>query len=165
MAQAGATLELARLARDENVSFAVETSGHADSSSLLELASLGALFLYDIKGVDDKKHIENTGVSNGTVLSNLDALVTAGADVILRLPLIPGMNDSERDLELLSNLISEYRDGIIRAEIMPYHRIGLGKTSSLGRAADDIAEIPDGKQFADGWREALSGCGVKIIVN
>ena len=163
--QADAVTYLARRAKDEGISFAVETCGYTDAEALLGLARLGCLFLYDIKGVDDEKHAANTGVSNRRILSNLDALLSEGADVIVRMPLVPGCNDSERDLELLSDLLSGLRGRIRRAEIMPYHRIGLGKVSSLGGEPGETGKIPDGKAFAEGWREALAPSGVEIKVN
>ena len=165
LVQADAVTYLARRAKDEGISFAVETCGFVGAAAFSELVRLGCLFLYDIKGVDDEKHAANTGVSNRTVLSNLDALLSEGADVVVRMPLIPGYNDSRRDLELLSDLLSGLRGRIRHAEIMPYHRIGLGKVSSLGGEPGETGKIPDGKAFAEGWREALAPSGVEIKVN
>ena len=164
LAQSGAVINLAKRAKDENISFAVETSGYGDREALFELNSLGCLFLYDIKGIDDEKHKINVGVSNGTILSNLEALADAGADLILRLPLIPGYNDTERDLELLSGFLSKYRGRVRRAEIMPYHRIGLGKLAALGREAKEVSDIPDGKAYSGRWRLLLSESGVNITI-
>ena len=163
--QKDAVLYLARRAADEGISFAVETCGFGDADVLSELSRLGGLFLYDIKGIDDEKHIANTGASNKTILSNLGSLISAGADVIIRMPLVPGYNDQPRDLELLSEFLSGLRGKIRRAEIMPYHRIGLGKAASLGKDTGEIGKIPDGRAFAEGWREALSSSGVEIKVN
>ena len=165
LVQKDALLYLARRAKEEGISFAVETSGFGDTEALLKLAGLGCLFLYDIKGIDDEKHAQNTGVSNRPIISNLDALISAGADVIVRMPLVPGYNDSERDLKLLSEFLSGLRGKIRRAEIMPYHRIGLGKARSLGTDPGETGKIPDGRAFADGWREALSSSGIDIKVN
>ena len=164
LSQKEALVRLAKLSRDANISFAVETSGYGDASALSRLASLGSLFLYDLKGADDEKHIANTGVSNKTIISNLDMLAGAGADIILRLPLVPGYNDSGRDLRAISALISKYKGKVRHAEIMPYHRIGLGKIPSLGREAGD-ENIPDGREFCDRWKAVLEDSGVDIIVN
>ena len=163
--QKEALLDLARRAKEAGVSFAVETCGYGDTEALLDLSRLGCLFLYDVKGIDDEKHAVNTGVSNRRILSNLDALFSAGADVIVRMPLVPGYNDSERDLELLAGFLGSIRDKILRAEIMPYHRIGLGKASSLGIDVGEMGKVPDGKEFADRWLGALSPSGVEIKVN
>ena len=163
--QKEALLDLARRAKEAGVSFVVETCGYGDAEALLDLARLGCLFLYDVKGIDDEKHRANTGVSNKRILSNLDALLSAGADVIIRMPLVPGYNDSENDLALLAGFLGKLRGRIRHAEIMPYHRIGLGKAPSLGIDPGRISEIPDGKAFAEKWRAALLPSGVEIKIN
>ncbi len=163
--QKEAVLYLARRAKDEGISFAVETCGVGDTASLAGLARLGCLFLYDIKGIDDEKHVANTGSSNGQVLSNLGAILSEGADVVIRMPLVAGYNDSENDLALLADFLGKLRGRIRRAEIMPYHRIGLGKAPSLGIDPGRISEIPDGKAFAEKWRAALLPSGVEIKIN
>ncbi len=165
LAQKDAVIYLAKRCFEENVGFAVETSGYADPAALSELASLGCLFLYDIKGTDPEKHLKNTGASNDLILSNLKMLADGGADVILRLPLIPGYNDSDEDLSSLKELLSEYSGRVIRADIMPYHRMGLGKADALGVKIGDISAVPDGKQFSDRWLAALDGCGVDVTAN
>ena len=165
MLQKDAVIYLSERCRQEGVGFALETSGYTDPDALCTLASRGCLFLYDIKGVDPEKHRKNTGVPNDLILSNLDMLAGIGADMILRLPLVPGYNDTDGDLYMLKELISGYSDRIRRAEIMPYHRIGLGKTSALGEDSEKMSEVPDGRQFAERWLSALEGCGAEIVVN
>ena len=56
------------------------------------------LFLYDLKLMDDDRHRKYTGVSNRLILSNLQRLSAGGAQVIVRIPLIPGVNDDEQNL-------------------------------------------------------------------
>ena len=165
LAQPEALLALAELSDAAGIHFAVETSGYGDEGVLLELASLGTLFLYDVKGIDPARHEANTGVSNEIILSNLSRLIARGADIILRLPLIPGMNDSERDLDQLRVFLAEQKDHIRRAEIMPYHRIGTGKAEDLGRDAAHLRAVPDGGSFADGWKRRLEDSGAQIVVN
>ena len=163
--QAEAAIYLAKRAASDGVSFAVETSGVGPRDALLRMASLGALFLYDLKGADPERHMKNTGVPLETVTDNLDALTGAGADVILRLPIIPGYNDSEDDLSKMTKLLSRFAGKVRRAEIMPFHRIGIGKMPSLGLDAGELSTVPDGKDMAKRWREILSNSGVPIISN
>ena len=165
LAQAEGVEYLARRAAEDGIGFAVETSGYGDAASLARLASLGTLFLYDIKGTDCEKHIKNTGVSCAPILDNLRMLASLGADIILRIPLIPGFNDSEEDLDGLCSLISEYREKIRGAQIMPYHKIGLGKARSLGRDTSETENVPDGAAFANAWKSSLERSGVQIKVN
>ncbi len=164
LSQAPSVLYLAKRAAEEGISFAVETSGYGNVEDVVSLAESGSLFLYDIKGIDDEKHVRNTGVSNSLILSNFEAALSAGADVIVRMPLIPGYNDSERDLSLMSDFLSDHRGSILHAQIMPYHRIGVGKIADVGGDASEASAIPDGRAFADRWLGLLGGSGVDIKV-
>ena len=165
LCQPEAAVYLAERAASDGVSFAVETSGACPRDVLLRLSRLGALFLYDLKGADPERHMKNTGVALSLVTENLDALTGAGADVILRLPIIPGYNDSENDLSLMRKLLSRYAGKVRRAEIMPFHRIGIGKMRSLGLDPGELAGVPDGKSAAAALCDELSGEGVPIITN
>lgn len=165
LAQAEGVIRLAELAKEDGISFAVETSGYCGGEALRKLNDLGALFLYDIKGVDGDLHVKNTGVPNEKILCNLEMLADLGADIILRLPLVPGYNDSEEALSSLAALLVRYAGKVRRAEIMPYHRIGVGKYAALGRDNESLRKIPDGKDMCEKWLSSLGNAGVEIITN
>lgn len=88
-------------------------------------------FLYDLKLIDPVKHNNYTSVSNKLILSNLHKLSTAGAHIIIRIPLIPGINDDEENLQNSAAFMAALPalDGV---EIMPYHDIGVAKFNALG---------------------------------
>lgn len=163
--QGDAAVYLSERAASDGVSFAVETSGVGSGEHLRRLADNGALFLYDLKGADPERHLKNTGVSLDVVLNNLDMLTGMGADIILRLPIIPGYNDSESDLSKMVELLARCAGKVRHAEIMPYHRIGLGKLGAMGRGAGDLASVPDGRDMAENWQRILSSSGLTVITN
>ena len=109
----------------------VDTSGHAAWENIELVLPLTDLFLYDVKLMDAKKHIQYTGMSNKLILSNLSKLSQAGSHLLVRIPLIPGINDGPEDLtqcaSYLANLPS--LDGVA---FMPYHDIGVAKYQALG---------------------------------
>lgn len=158
-----AVLELVKMAKEAGIRSAVETSGFGKPAFYLEMAHLGVMFLFDIKGIDRETHKRNIGVYPDLIHQNLDALISAGAQIILRLPLIPGKNDSKHDLALLTDFLRERKEGILYAEIMPYHSLGRDKNLAAGRAVYD--PIPDGKAFAPAWKEKLSQSQVEIRIS
>lgn len=83
-----------------------------------------------MKFIDPDKHRDYTGVSNELILSNLQALVESGRPVIIRLPLIPGANDSQEQVRQLAGLA--WALGLRRIDLLPYHRIGIDKYRRLG---------------------------------
>lgn len=110
---------------------AVDTSGYAESSVLLAVARHTDLFLYDLKLIDPGRHLAHTGVDNAQVLSNLRLLSEAGAAIIVRMPLIPGVND---DPESIASA-GEFLAGLPRSHpvhLLPFHRAASAKYAKLG---------------------------------
>ncbi len=130
--QADFTLELLRLSKDAGVSFAIETCGIGSREFYEKAAALGTTFLYDIKCIDAELHRKLTGADNTHIISNLEFLMDIGADIIIRLPLIPDCNDSDGDIALLAAFLNENKCRYRYAEIMPYHSLGTGKSDKIG---------------------------------
>ncbi|MBE6587233.1 MAG: glycyl-radical enzyme activating protein [Ruminococcaceae bacterium] len=131
--QADFALEIIEKARCEGVGVAIETCGMGKREFYEKARELGATFLYDIKCMDPERHRELTGASNERILSNLRYLLSEGADVIIRLPMIPGINDRDEDIDALCRFLSENEERIRYAELMPYHSFGVSKAERLGK--------------------------------
>lgn len=116
----------------------VDTCGFAPWEHLEAVAGLTDLFLYDLKLIDDRRHKRYTGVSNALILNNLTRLCAIHAQIWIRMPLIPGINDSPEDLESAAGFISKL-PGVKRVDLLPYHATALGKFARLGK------EYPLGK--------------------
>jgi pyruvate formate lyase activating enzyme len=139
----------------------IDTSGFADAGVLMEAARRTDLFLYDLKIIDPLKHRANTGVENTKILANLRLLSAAGADILIRIPLIPGVNDSESDIAAAGEFIA----GLPRphpVHLLPYHGAANGKYRKLGlRYRGEQLMPPNGKQVAD-TAQRLSHMGLKV---
>jgi len=110
---------------------ALETNGLFPSEHIPELVKHTDLFLYDIKHTDEVEHLKWTSVSNQRIVENLSAICKHNADVILRCPIIPGVNDNDNHFSELSKLRIRY--GCIREiELMPYHNAGRDKWEKQG---------------------------------
>lgn len=142
---------------------AVETSGHAEAGPLLKAARLTDLFLYDLKALDPGKHRAHTGVDNTLILSNLRMLSAAGADIVVRIPLIPGVNDDEKEIAAAGEFIA----GLPRrhaVHLLPYHRAANGKFRKLGlRYRGEKLDPPAGAHVAHVARR-LSRFGFKVEI-
>lgn len=159
-AQPEFTISLIRAAKCENISAAVETCGYGRADFFRQAAELGAVFLYDIKVMDPDRHKALTGVSNTRILDNLRMLMDMGADITLRLPLIPGVNDTAGDISALVSFMKENDGRFHHAEIMPYHTMGVGKSAALGRTATVYEE---GEKFTDKWLKTFEELGYKVF--
>ena len=163
--QPQAALALLKLAKEAGINAVIETCGFGKPEFFRQAAELNATFYYDIKAICAPLHQELTGVSNERILENLRMLMALGARIVLRLPLIPGMNDGEEALEALAGFLREHEDGYDHAEIMRYHILGLNKARALARAYEaplEGATDADVQRWLD--RLAAGGAG-KVIVS
>ena len=112
---------------------AVETCGFVDWAVFERLAADVDLFLYDLKHMDPLEHQRLTGVDNRLILENARRLAQAGRSLVMRLPLIPGVNDSVQNLEATADFVAAL-PGVRRIDLLPYHRLGEPKYRRLGKA-------------------------------
>ncbi len=89
------------------------------------------LWLYDLKHLDPEAHRALTGSHNETILDNLERLLSAGAEVVLRLPLIPGCNDDDGSMARLAAWLAEHA-GVSEVHLMPYNMLAESKYESIG---------------------------------
>jgi pyruvate formate lyase activating enzyme len=111
---------------------AVDTSGHADQEVLQAAARKAELFLYDLKLMDPVRHEIMTGVSNRRILENLRQLCKTGIPVIIRIPLIPGINDDDLNIDQTGAFVSELQ-GVRQVDILPFHNSAGHKYAKLGK--------------------------------
>jgi pyruvate formate lyase activating enzyme len=109
----------------------VDTSGQASWEGYEQINPSVDIFLYDLKLMDEAAHRKYTSVSNQMILENLQRLSATGAHIIVRIPLIPGINDDDDNIERSALFLRGLPclDGV---EIIPYHEIGLAKYQALG---------------------------------
>jgi pyruvate formate lyase activating enzyme len=110
----------------------VETAGYVPWESIEQIMPVTDLFLYDIKMFDEIAHKKYTGKINSRILKNCKKIVDFGARVIIRMPVIPGINDS---LQTISE-VAMFAGGIHASglELLPYHDFGKEKYSKLGKS-------------------------------
>lgn len=146
----------------DGIHVAIETNGNAPSEAFDHLLPKVDLFLFDIKATSSAKHQELTGVDNRLISENLDILCTRGASVILRLPLIPGVNDDDEHLRSIAQILERY-PSIEYAQIMPYHNLGESKRERFGmpQASERLPNTSDEQKAA--WLERLSGFGANNV--
>ena len=111
---------------------AVDTCGHARRQDLMDIAPLTDVFLYDVKHMDSDVHEQVTGVPNRTILENLDSLGRIHNNIWIRIPVIPGVNDSTENMESIADFASSI-PGIRRINLLPFHTTGSQKFERAGK--------------------------------
>ncbi len=118
--------------KKRGVHTAVDTAGYVSFEIFEMIVDKVDLFLYDIKLMGESKHKKYTGVSNRLILRNLERIVSLGKEVIVRLPLIHGVNDDSQNIHEISKYLLSLKR-INEIHLLPYHRGGEGKYRSLGK--------------------------------
>jgi pyruvate formate lyase activating enzyme len=138
---------------------ALETSLHADGDRLREIVPLVDFLFADIKHMDPAAHREGTGMDNARILSNLAAVARSGGPgrVVVRVPVVPGFNDSDDNLRATARFVAGL--GLREVNLLPLHRLGLGKFARLGRTTH-LAELsPPSPERMQALRAIVEGEG------
>lgn len=131
LAQPGFVARLLARCQQAGLHTTVDTCGHASTAALEMVVPYADLVLYDVKHTDEAAHRRATGLSVKRVLANAAAVARAGVPIIMRLPLIPGINDSEANITATARFALDL--GVPRLDLLPYHRFGASKYANLDR--------------------------------
>jgi pyruvate formate lyase activating enzyme len=123
---------LLKACRAQEIHTVVDTSGFANWLVFEKIREDVDLFLYDLKHMDSVHHREVTGAPNEVILKNLQRLSSLGHSILVRIPLIPGINDDERNLEESGKFLAAL-PSLVGVELMGYHDIAQGKYEALAR--------------------------------
>jgi len=129
--QADGLALLFRLCKAAGISTAIETAGQVPYEKLQQLFPLLDLLFFDMKHIDEHMHQKWTGASLERILANLKKTSQSFPNLIVRIPIIPGFNDTADVLGRMFDFLS--RDTAVRrVQLLPFHRLGLNKYEGLG---------------------------------
>jgi pyruvate formate lyase activating enzyme len=126
------TLALLRAARSEGIHTALDTAGDVPHEVLQSAAPAVDLWLFDCKCMDSAAHRRATGAENTRILENLRRLGQGKIPLWVRVPVIPGLNDTQENMRALREFL-EGLPAVTRLDLLPYHNLGAGKNANLGR--------------------------------
>lgn len=144
MLQIDFLLELLKKCKENGIHTTVDTAGHIHWVDFEKIMPYTDLFLYDIKSMDTDAHKKYTGAGNELILDNLARLLKSNAEVCVRVPVIPSVNDTEEEMQKIRLFFEEhgYPESI---ELMPYHSMGEGKYEALGKSSVKFSVPEDEK--------------------
>jgi len=158
-------LEALKACKDEGYHTAVDTSGYSSSENFKSVIPYTDLFLFDLKHLDNTRHIELTGVSNRVILENFMRIFESGKDVMVRIPIIPGYNDDNENIKELRKYIEKTNTGTLKKIcLLPYHKIGLSKYKRFNIPLRmDNVELPTKERMVQ-LKEYFSETGIKTKI-
>jgi pyruvate formate lyase activating enzyme len=147
--------------KEREIHTIVSTCGFAPYEIINRICDKVDLFLYDIKIMDSRKHRKYTGASNEQVLENLRKLAENGSSIVISFPIIPGINDDEKNVTRTAGFISSLPN-IKNVNLLPYHRAGIEKYKSLGKSYKLDKIQPPSNQKIRSIKEQMEAFGIRV---
>ena len=160
LAQGRFSRALLGAARSRGIDTAIETSGLCRWQVMRDVAPLADRIFFDIKCLDSSKHEQVTGVANRKILENFERLRVEfpEVDVIVRTPVIQGVNDAPDDIRAIVEFIND-AGGATAYELLPYHGLGELKYARLGKHYGLSHLRPPSDERMKGLQDIAQGVG------
>jgi pyruvate formate lyase activating enzyme len=130
--QWGFAKEILKKCKELNINTAIETCGYCKWEYFTEVLEYVDLVLYDLKHLDSAEHKRLTGVDNQLILENAAKVVKKVKEMIIRVPLIPSLNDSKDNIMMLVDFVSTL-EKVKEIDLLPYHQLGVSKYNQIGQ--------------------------------
>jgi pyruvate formate lyase activating enzyme len=158
-------LEALKACKENGYHTAVDTSGYSSPENYRAIIPFTDLFLFDIKHIDEAKHIELTGVSNQVILDNYRLLLHYAGDLMVRIPIIPGLNDDPDHLERLRHfLLTGKTASLKKINLLPFHKTGLSKYKKFNIPYTMHGVETPSKERMQKLKEYFSETGIKVKI-
>lgn len=151
--------ELLCAAKENGLHTCGETTGFAAPEVFDEVTAQIDCLLFDLKHWDSEKHRAGTGVTNELPLSNMRRAIAGGKEVLPRIPVIPGFNDSLKDAARLADTLAKYA-GAEKCQLLPFHQFGENKYRLLDQpyALEDVPSLH--REELGDYLQVFLDCGI-----
>lgn len=152
---------LLQLCKNAGIKTAVETCGFASWEIMKPVLALCDTVLYDQKQMDSDLHRQYTGQGNELILENLQRINDElDCDIWVRIPTIPGYNDSVENLSAVGKFVSEKLPHCSQVHLLPFHKMGEGKNEQLENEHTGFSSEVPADTYMEQLREIIRGCGL-----
>lgn len=162
LAQPKFAVELAKQAQEQNINVAIETALGVSQQVVLDIAPYIDWFLIDYKMTDPDDFANYIQGNPKLIMNNLKLLDELGAAIILRCPIIPGINDNEVHFKKIAEVAKSHKS-IKHVELLPYHPMGKSKANEIGVLYEIEAKIPEDKTV-NSWIQTVQEYGYEKVV-
>lgn len=125
--------QILKSCKDKGIHTTIDTCGFTSFENFKEILPYTDLFLYDVKLIDNEKHLLVTGVGNKLILDNLERLSKEDVSITIRIPLIEGVNVDKDNTEITKIIQFLLPLNIKHINLLPYHDIGVYKYTKLNK--------------------------------
>ncbi len=150
--------ELLKKLKKKGYDIAIDTCGQAPYENYNRILKYVDTFLYDIKLMNNEKHIKYIGKSNKVILENLKKLSEAGANIDIRIPLVEGVNADDESIEELIKFLKN-NINVHKINLLPYHNIGKSKYERLQKVYEGVNFEAPSKERMETVKEKFEKAG------
>lgn len=169
LTQPAFTIALLKGLKENNIHTAVDTTGFVQYDILRKTLPYTDLYLYDLKHMDDKQHIAGTGVPCGLIKDNALKLAADGGKLQIRIPVIPGYNDSDENIRAVCELCVQMQaagpGSVTVIQLLPYHKLGIMKYDRLGVAYALKDTEPPSDERMEQIKNIVESYGLPCIIH
>ncbi len=160
------TVELLRTVKADGIHTALDTTGFAPWKAVEHALPCTDLFLYDLKHMDSAEHERVTGVPNEQILENARRIAANGGKLQVRIPVIPGFNDSIENLNATASFCAELGEAVTVVQLLPFHHMGASKYERIQRPDPMPADVlpPDDGQMQK-YLELMFDHGLQAMIH
>jgi pyruvate formate lyase activating enzyme len=156
-------LALLQACREMEIRTTLDTCGFASWKTMDRIRPYVDLFLYDLKFMDPARHKKYTGAANTHILENLQRLSKHGHNIVLRVPIIPGVNADAENIRAIGNFAAGL-PSLNRIDILPYHRAAINKYERMHRTYKLNQLLPPSEDGMAEIARILEGFGLKVKI-
>ncbi|MBC8314839.1 MAG: glycyl-radical enzyme activating protein [Bacteroidales bacterium] len=163
-------MELLQALRKREFHTALDTTGYTTGKEIRQITPFVDLFLYDLKLMDDETHQQHTGVSNKQILENLKYLLEEGKNVIIRVPVVPGITDTQSNIRSIINFLEPMHTSIPPylptslpdVHLLPYHTTAKNKYRRFHMNESMKPEVSVNKEKLTQLKREMERAGFKV---
>lgn len=152
-----------KLCKDREISTAIETSGFAPWEHFETILPYTDLMLFDVKHMDTRKHRASVGVNNELILENLSRIDNSGISLVIRVPTIPGFNDTTDNMKKLTALVKTLKN-VKEVHLLPFHSLGRSKYGGLDTCYDAAEVEPPSMEAMQALSSIFEEAGIKVTI-
>jgi pyruvate formate lyase activating enzyme len=161
--QAAFLIQMLKLCGSEQIHRAIDTTGHAACETLMSIAGHTDLFLFDLKMMDSDKHKKYSGVTNHLILDNLSHLARQGVNIIIRIPMLPGVNDDAENLDRTGSFLNRLQT-VTKVDILPYHDFQKSKYNRFEMLHNTDNITPPTREMLECAKKRLENFGLEVTI-
>ena len=159
------TLSLLKAIKEHAIHTAVDTAGHVDYRHIEAILPFTDLFLYDLKSMNSALHKKVIGAPNERILENVRKIARDRGKVQVRIPTIPGFNDSKGAFAEIGRFVAGLGDAVTMVQLLPYHNLGTVKYERLRRKGSIIEAEPPTDELMNARKEQLESFGLSVVIH